>query len=206
MKQSKTLSSGFSVEETIESLRQELEDERARDIHSCGPSCTRNGCVNSRLRQQLAEKDAEIERLKSSPPDKREDLRCVISDLCEQVRERDNIIAAHQLREQELRKLLSNLADFVQTTVHKEGQWTWTMKESNLLSRSRLLLYLPQDVTALEAYVELASKKTRKACANIATEETAYVPFQGKEYYRFASSVAKKILELPTFTLKDIQK
>jgi chromosome segregation ATPase len=35
----------------------------------------------------------EIEELKATPPDKREDLRCVISDLCQQVRDRDAEIA-----------------------------------------------------------------------------------------------------------------
>ena len=37
--------------------------------------------------QVMREQEAEIERLKLTPPDRREDLRCVISDLCAQVRE-----------------------------------------------------------------------------------------------------------------------
>ena len=47
--------------------------------------------------QVMREQEAEIERLKLTPPDRREDLRCVISDLCAQVREaerqRDELLA-----------------------------------------------------------------------------------------------------------------
>lgn len=54
------------------------------------------------LRQQLAEAQAQIESLKTIPPYKREDLCCVISDLCEQVRERDKQLAAAQAHIDEL--------------------------------------------------------------------------------------------------------
>lgn len=43
--------------------------------------------------QELALANAEIERLKTSPPEKRQDLHCVISDLCQQVRDRDEQLA-----------------------------------------------------------------------------------------------------------------
>jgi len=36
----------------IARLERELENERARDVHSCGPNCTRDGCVNRRLREE----------------------------------------------------------------------------------------------------------------------------------------------------------
>jgi len=36
----------------IVELKRELENERARDIHSCGPDCSRAGCVNRRLRDE----------------------------------------------------------------------------------------------------------------------------------------------------------
>lgn len=36
-------------------LREELENEQARGIHSCHPNCTRDGCVNRRLRGMLSE-------------------------------------------------------------------------------------------------------------------------------------------------------
>ena len=38
----------------IESLRTQLANLRAADIHSCGPTCTRAGCVNVRLRVDVA--------------------------------------------------------------------------------------------------------------------------------------------------------
>lgn len=39
------------------------------------------------LLDRIEELEREVERLKTTPPDKREDLRCVVSDLCGQVRE-----------------------------------------------------------------------------------------------------------------------
>jgi len=36
----------------VAELLRELENERARDIHSCGPNCQRTGCVNRRLREE----------------------------------------------------------------------------------------------------------------------------------------------------------
>lgn len=46
------------------------------------------------LQQQLAKAQAQIGTLKTTPPDKREDLHCVISDLCEQVRAREEQLEA----------------------------------------------------------------------------------------------------------------
>jgi len=45
----------------IAELKRELENERTRDIHSCGPDCQRAGCVNRRLRaeNEALRKDAE---------------------------------------------------------------------------------------------------------------------------------------------------
>jgi hypothetical protein len=39
----------------IDRLRVALKNEQDKDIHSCHPNCVRNGCVNRRLRGQLAE-------------------------------------------------------------------------------------------------------------------------------------------------------
>ena len=44
----------------IEELQRELDNERARDIHSCHDHCTRVGCVNRRLRAQIEELQAEV--------------------------------------------------------------------------------------------------------------------------------------------------
>jgi len=42
---------------------------------------------------RIEELEREVERLKTTPPDKREDLCCVIADLCRYIRERDANIA-----------------------------------------------------------------------------------------------------------------
>lgn len=39
----------------LEDVQRELENERARGIHSCHDNCTRDGCVNRRLREELAD-------------------------------------------------------------------------------------------------------------------------------------------------------
>jgi hypothetical protein len=39
----------------VADLERQLANEKARDIHSCHNDCTRNGCVNRRLREQNAE-------------------------------------------------------------------------------------------------------------------------------------------------------
>lgn len=44
-----------ALRESNERLREELENEQARGIHSCHPNCTRDGCVNRRLRGMLSE-------------------------------------------------------------------------------------------------------------------------------------------------------
>lgn len=41
------------VRQHIEATAAELANERARGIHTCGPDCTRSGCVNARLRAEL---------------------------------------------------------------------------------------------------------------------------------------------------------
>lgn len=60
------------------------------------------------LREKVIAQQARITELETTPPDKREDLRCVISDLCHQVRERDEKIVAQQARIEQLRSLLFN--------------------------------------------------------------------------------------------------
>lgn len=51
------------------------------------------GCVDVEATEQLiAKQAAEIERLKSTPPDRREDLRCVIADLMRQCQESDALL------------------------------------------------------------------------------------------------------------------
>lgn len=39
----------------LEDVQRELENERARGIHTCHDNCTRDGCVNRRLREELAD-------------------------------------------------------------------------------------------------------------------------------------------------------
>lgn len=56
---------------------------------------------------------ARITELETTPPDKREDLRCVISDLCHQVRERDEKIVAQQARIEQLLSVVEDLSGLI---------------------------------------------------------------------------------------------
>lgn len=49
-----------ALADAIEELQRELDNERARDIHSCHANCTRVGCVNRRLREQNEELTAAL--------------------------------------------------------------------------------------------------------------------------------------------------
>lgn len=42
-----------TLRQHIEATAAELANERSRGIHTCGPDCTRSGCVNARLREEL---------------------------------------------------------------------------------------------------------------------------------------------------------
>ena len=50
-------------------------------------------CNVCELESEVARQAAEIERLKATPPDKREDLRCVIADLTRQCQESDALLS-----------------------------------------------------------------------------------------------------------------
>lgn len=70
----------------IESLRRELENERAREIHSCGPDCTRSGCVNRRLREELAEARQEIADRKADCETGHDQDEATIAELRQQLK------------------------------------------------------------------------------------------------------------------------
>ena len=54
----------------------------------------REKCIEKLAADRIEQLEAEVERLKTTPAHKREDLRCVISDLCEQVRAREEQLEA----------------------------------------------------------------------------------------------------------------
>ena len=50
----------------------------------------REKCIEKLAADRIEQLEAEVERLKTTPAHKREDLRCVISDLCEQLEDMTN--------------------------------------------------------------------------------------------------------------------
>lgn len=220
MKQSKTLASGFPVmldeerakyvarevkyEETIAELRQQLAEKDAeierikadREGLVCG-DCDGSGWLQNRvegrhpctcmteaepyqiLKEQLAEKDAEIERLKTVPMKyRRMEFNAQLQ------RENDDLrqqLAASQAREQQLRDelfavLVQDMPDF----------------------KARLKVYaIPADTTALEALIAKAGEVMRERCRKVAFD-MAYAD-------SMAVDVSQTIRALPGVTLEDIK-
>jgi hypothetical protein len=46
-------------------LQQRLENEYARSVHSCTPQCTRDGCVNRKLREEMTNMGHRLEAIQS---------------------------------------------------------------------------------------------------------------------------------------------
>ncbi len=101
----------------------------------------------------LEAQQAEIERLKATPPDKREDLRCVISDLCQQVRDRDAEIEIlrHNLDTEERNHAVEIAArDLVISQLKEAIDSTGSYKTSEVLTAA---IALQPSTEALDAYV-----------------------------------------------------
>ncbi len=77
--------------------------------------CSPFGLLIDSAADALESQAREIEELKSTPLDKREDLRCVISDLCQQVRELEinSALTQDDLRE-EIKELRAALVEAVE--------------------------------------------------------------------------------------------
>ena len=69
--------------------REEMTTEAERD---CKHGQLARSCNVCELEAEVERQAAEIERLKSTPPDQREDLRCVIADLMRQCQESDALL------------------------------------------------------------------------------------------------------------------
>lgn len=65
------------------------------------------------LEATIAEKDAEIERLKSTPPYQRQDLHCVVSDISAECRELRQQLVAEQAHIEVLREALEEIANWL---------------------------------------------------------------------------------------------
>lgn len=64
----------------------------AENKRDCKHGQLARSCNVCELESEVARQAAEIERLKSTPPDQREDLRCVIADLTRQCQESDALL------------------------------------------------------------------------------------------------------------------
>jgi len=171
--------------EEIESLRQKLagQNEYYENVMQDG------GNRIKALRQQLAEKNAEIERLKSTPPEKREDLRCVISDLCDQVRERDQQLAASQAREQQLREALSKC----ESVLYNRDRFADDVEAHKA---AVIALSLPADTTALQSMIAKAGEVMLERCAS---------EFNQQHVEYFGDTIQLAIRTIPAVTIEDLK-
>lgn len=63
--ESKVAEENTRLYQRIAELEEQLETEQARGIHSCHPGCLRDGCVNRRLRDQLAAQALRIKTMRA---------------------------------------------------------------------------------------------------------------------------------------------
>lgn len=63
--ESKVADENTRLYQRIAELEEQLETEQARGIHSCHPGCLRDGCVNRRLRDQLAAQALRIKTMRA---------------------------------------------------------------------------------------------------------------------------------------------
>lgn len=150
MKQTKTLASGFPVM---------LEDERAKYM---AREVKYEETIES-LRQQLAEKDAEIEHMRGVSECHAIDLRerdAAIKSHAAKSRELEKQLAASQLQNTQLREVLEWVVDiFTDNTLSHERDpelWVGGAKEA---------LAIPADTTALEAMIAKAGEVMRERCS-----------------------------------------
>ena len=189
MKQSKTFSSGFSVEDTIESLHRQLSEVlevKAAENASWNAAYNIQAEQIESLRQQLnkiteelhahqighdhiiAEKDAEIEHLDRTKAEGKNTAKLL-----------DEKLAASQAREAQLREAtecLLHLCDAI------------GMRHGPVLDKARQALALPQDISALEAMIAKAGEVMRERCE--------------RESWR----MAPVLRSIPGVTMEDLQK
>lgn len=145
------------------------------------------------LRHQLAEKDAEIERLKTENRD-----ACIgLNDYF------GPQLAASQAREQQLREALEDANDFVERYSNRwdgiNGKHPYTVVEA-----SRQALALPQDTAALEVMIAEAGELMRERCSGSAQTEMDEQNL-GSAHWHAARACREAIRDSPCVTLEDLQ-
>lgn len=148
------------------------------------------------LRQQLAEKDAEIERLKGMV----DEIQAARHVQREHNRLLTNL-ASSQLREQQLREALEAV-HAVSLQSHGIDGWhlngeiaTW----DELLPEVAEALNIPTDDTALRGMIAKAGEVMRGRCA------VASKPAHPDGHYTHVNAVARNICTIPGVTLEDLK-
>jgi len=156
-------------------LRRELENERARDIHSCGPTCSRNGCVNRRLQDELAE------------------LRQQVLSSDAQALDHWQRLASSQAREQQLREALETCKK-KQIIYECRPAQNYKTYDSDKVDAA---LAIPQDTSALQSMIAKAGEVMRGSCENHANYY--------RRNSSVAQAIYEEIRNLPAITLDDMK-
>lgn len=163
------------------------------------------------LRQQLAEKDGEIERLKEELTTAAIDIKkaidesrkVLVADWTEKFSLQQQQLAASQAREAQLREALEDANDFVERHSNRwdgiNGKHPYTVFES-----SRKALALPQDTIALEAMIAEAGEVMRERCSDSAHAEMDEQYTDSSPWYA-ARACREAIRDIPCVTLEDLQ-
>lgn len=168
----------------IADLKRELDNEQARGIHSCHPNCTREGCVNRRLRAELeaARAELEVERVRlaacgvvamANTPDSAAKTRKILPEyrsasLEEVIRAVDSEmelreqLAAEQAKNVELREEFQSFIDSHEECEDFDGFTAQIVSMDDYHSATGALEASPSDTSALEAIVKKAGEKMRE--------------------------------------------
>lgn len=134
------------------------------------------------MRKHLAEKDAEIERLKTVPMKYRR--MAFNAQLQDENRELEERLAASQANEQKLKSAL----------LIEAMHWRTVTSKSEIKDEINLLF--PSDTTALSAMIAKAGEVMRERCAS---------EFYQPHVEHFGDSIQLTIRALPSVTLEDLK-
>lgn len=155
----------------IAELQRNLANEQARDIHSCHHNCAREGCVNRRLRAELAEARAEIDKWKAKAIDL-EMKRDIAVSTFEKVKA-DRTVAKNALAEQckHTKTIEQQLAAEQAKNVGLREALEYSIKQVPELATVPGIskaISTPSDTAALEAIVKKASEVMRRRSMSVA--------------------------------------
>ena len=180
----------------IESLRQQLSEVlevKAAENASWNAAYSIQAEQIEFLRQQLAEKDAEIAQWKANSSEN----KWIAEECARREQELRQQLAASQAREAQLREALHSIPICYHSKINGKECACGSCESNHLVEKA---LALPQDTSALSAMIAKASEVMQERCAD------ACISFGESTDLVFGEEFAEEIRALPGVTLEDLQK